>query len=138
MTVEASINPLGPSMPLGFTHLINLQELYLNDTFLEYLPANFGRYKHRHPNNVTLTTNSFSPILSFAFINRLARLQIVELRENHLKTLPKSMTRLVELKRLDIGQNDFIEFPEVIGCLPNLTELWCDFNKLVSITEVIE
>lgn len=68
----------------------------------------------------------------------MARLQIVELRENHLKTLPKSMTRLIELRRLDIGQNDFIEFPEVIGSLKNLTELWCDFNKLVAISEVRE
>lgn len=46
------------------------------------------------------------------------------------------MARLVELKRLDIGQNDFIEFPEVIGSLSSLAELWCDFNKLVSISEV--
>lgn len=42
--VEASINPLGPRLPEGFTQLINLEELYLNDTFLEFLPANFGRY----------------------------------------------------------------------------------------------
>lgn len=41
--IEASVNPLGPRLPDGFTQLINLQELYLNDTFLEYLPANFGR-----------------------------------------------------------------------------------------------
>lgn len=41
--VEASINPLGPRLPEALTKLINLQELYLNDVFLEYLPANFGR-----------------------------------------------------------------------------------------------
>ena len=46
------------------------------------------------------------------------------------------MTRLIELRRLDIGQNDFIELPEVIGSFRNLTELWCDFNKLVTIPEV--
>lgn len=41
--VEASINPLGPKLPDSLTQLINLQELYLNDSFLEYLPANFGK-----------------------------------------------------------------------------------------------
>lgn len=43
MIVEASINPLGPRLPDALTQLINLQELYLNDAFLEYLPANFGK-----------------------------------------------------------------------------------------------
>ena len=58
-SVDVSVNPLGQSerncdqyfmivvktgrLPDGFTQLINLNELYLNDTFLEYLPANFGR-----------------------------------------------------------------------------------------------
>ena len=27
----------------GLTMLINLKELYLNDTLLEFLPGNFGR-----------------------------------------------------------------------------------------------
>ena len=40
--VEASVNPLG-KLPDGFTQLLSLTQLYLNDTFLEYLPANFGR-----------------------------------------------------------------------------------------------
>lgn len=40
--VEASVNPVG-KLPEGFTQLINIQQLYLNDTFLEFLPANFGR-----------------------------------------------------------------------------------------------
>lgn len=47
------------------------------------------------------------------------------------------MVRLVELRRLDLGQNDFIEFPEVIGAFRNLTELWFDFNRLIDIPETI-
>jgi hypothetical protein len=31
-------------LPDGFTQLLNLTQLYLNDTFLDYLPGNFGRY----------------------------------------------------------------------------------------------
>jgi hypothetical protein len=37
------------------------------------------------------------------------KLRILEIRENHLKTLPKSFGRLVELERLDIGNNEFTE-----------------------------
>ena len=37
----------GPLLPIlytsGCTQLVSLSELYLNDVFLEYLPANFGR-----------------------------------------------------------------------------------------------
>lgn len=62
--------------------MLGLTELYLNDTYLEFLPANFGR---------------------------LVNLRILELRENALITLPKSMNRLESLTRLDIGQNEFTE-----------------------------
>lgn len=41
-SIDLSVNPLG-KFPDGLTQLINLQELYLNDIFLEFLPANFGR-----------------------------------------------------------------------------------------------
>lgn len=71
------------SLPEGFITLINLTELYLNDTFLEYLPGSFGR---------------------------LSKLKILEIRENRLKTLPKSLDNLVNLERLDIGTNEFEVF----------------------------
>ncbi|NWH38969.1 LRRC7 protein, partial [Chloropsis hardwickii] len=40
--IEASVNPVS-KLPDGFTQLLNLTQLYLNDAFLEFLPANFGR-----------------------------------------------------------------------------------------------
>lgn len=55
----------------------------MNDTFLEYLPGSFGR---------------------------LSKLKILEIRENRLKTLPKSLDNLVNLERLDIGTNEFDVF----------------------------
>lgn len=30
-------------LPEGFTQLLSLTQLYLNDAFLEFLPASFGR-----------------------------------------------------------------------------------------------
>lgn len=94
-------------LPDAITSLIGLEELYLNDTFIEYLPANFGR---------------------------LVNLRILELRDNNLVTLPKSISRLLQLRRIDIGNNEFKELPEVIGNLVNLTELWCDGNRIRRIT----
>lgn len=90
-------------LPDAITSLIGLEELFLNDTFLEFLPANFGR---------------------------LTNLRILELRDNNLITLPKSMSRLQQLRRIDIGNNEFQELPEIIGNLVNLTELWCDGNRI--------
>lgn len=104
--LDLSVNSL-EKLPDAITSLIGLEELYLNDTFIEYLPANFGR---------------------------LINLRILELRDNNLVTLPKSMSRLQLLRRIDIGNNEFKELPEVIGNLISLTELWCDENRIRRIT----
>lgn len=104
--LDLSVNNL-EKLPDAITSLIGLAELYLNDTFLDFLPANFGR---------------------------LINLRILELRDNNLITLPKSMSRLQQLRRIDIGNNEFKELPEVIGSLVNLTELWCDGNRIRRIT----
>ena len=44
---------------------------------------------------------------------RLVKLKILEIRENHLKTLPKSFGRLAELERLDIGNNEFTDLVSI-------------------------
>jgi Leucine-rich repeat (LRR) protein len=97
-------------LPEGATKLLSLESLNLSDTFLEFLPANFGR---------------------------LTKLRLLELRENQLATLPKSMARLTALKRLDMGQNDLCDLPEVVGSIPSLTELWVDGNKLDVLPEFL-
>lgn len=79
--MNISLNPI-EKIGDPITSMLGLTELYLNDTYLEFLPANFGR---------------------------LVNLRILELRENALITLPKSMNRLESLTRLDIGQNEFTE-----------------------------
>ena len=57
---------------------MNLQELYMNDCFFDYLPASFGR---------------------------MSELRVLELRDNQLQILPKSIRRLSNLSRLDLGGN---------------------------------
>lgn len=90
--------------------MLALEEFYLSDTFLEFLPANFGR---------------------------LTKLRVLELRENQLATLPKSMSRLTSLRRLDLGHNDLCDLPDVVGAIPSLVELWLDGNKLDVLPECI-
>lgn len=94
-------------LPDVITKLIHLEELYLNDSYLDFLPARFGG---------------------------LTNLRILEVRHNKLITLPKSMARLTSLTRIDIGSNDFRELPEVIGCMINLKELLIDGNKISRIS----
>ncbi|XP_032865069.1 erbin isoform X2 [Tyto alba] len=84
--VEASVNPIS-KLPDGFSQLLNLTQLYLNDAFLEFLPANFGR----------------------------------------------TMSRLTQLERLDLGSNEFTEVPEVLEQLSGLKEFWMDGNRLTLI-----
>jgi hypothetical protein len=103
MPLTAFVSCATGKLPEGATKLVALEELYLNDTFLEFLPANFGR---------------------------LTKLRLLELRENQLATLPKSMARLTALTRLDLGQNDVTDLPEVVPSIPSLTELWLDGNRL--------
>lgn len=69
-------------VPECLASLMNLQQLYLNDTFIDFLPANFGR---------------------------LQNLKILELRDNMLNKLPKSLRRLNQLQRLDLSNNELTE-----------------------------
>ena len=68
--------------------LLNLTHVFLNDTFLDFLPANIGR---------------------------MVKLEILEVRDNHLTMIPKSMNRLQDLKRLDIGSNEFTQLVGFLG-----------------------
>ena len=66
----------------------------------------------------------------FLFSNSLSNLESLELRENLLKDLPESISRLTKLERLDLGDNDIVTLPAHLGYLPALQELWLDHNQL--------
>ena len=46
----------------------------------------------------------------------LSNLVSLELRENILKTLPQSISFLVNLERLDLGANELTELVSTIAC----------------------
>lgn len=57
-------------------------------------------------------------------------MESLELRENLLKDLPESISRLTKLERLDLGDNDIVTLQSHLGYLPSLQELWLDHNQL--------
>jgi Leucine-rich repeat (LRR) protein len=56
----------------------------------------------------------------FSSVLRLSNLKVLEVRENRLKTLPKSLCRLTALERLDVGTNLLEIF---VSCRCNRIEL---------------
>ncbi|KAJ8306778.1 hypothetical protein KUTeg_015669 [Tegillarca granosa] len=111
------------SIPPAIASLINLEEF---DLSVIDMPENIKCCKY-----LRVVDASVNPL------GKLSKLKILEIRENHLKTLPKSFSRLTELERLDIGHNEFGELPDVIGNLSSLLELWCDHNQITKITPTI-
>lgn len=80
--LNLSANPL-IQFPISLTQIVSLIELCLNDTQLEFIPANIGR---------------------------LVNLKVLEFRNNKISKIPKAISHLNQLYRLDIGQNEFINF----------------------------
>lgn len=54
----------------------------------------------------------------------------LDLRENHLFFVPKTICRLKNLKTLLLDKNEFKRLPPAIGCLPKLKNLSISCNKL--------
>ncbi|XP_053445591.1 erbin isoform X3 [Nycticebus coucang] len=110
------------TLPASIANLINLRELDVSKNGIQEFPENIKNCKV-----LTIVEASVNPI------SKLTKLQILELRENQLKMLPKTMNRLTQLERLDLGSNEFTEVPEVLEQLSGLKEFWMDGNRLTFI-----
>ncbi|KAL7376320.1 hypothetical protein ABVT39_005408 [Epinephelus coioides] len=106
-------------LPAAIANLINLRELDVSKNSIQEFPENIKNCKV-----LAVVEASVNPI------SKLTKLQILELRENQLKMLPKSMQKLTQLERLDLGSNEFTEVPEVLEQLTGIKELWMDGNRL--------
>uniref|UniRef100_A0A8D1TNC8 Erbb2 interacting protein n=1 Tax=Sus scrofa TaxID=9823 RepID=A0A8D1TNC8_PIG len=140
------------TLPASIANLINLRELDVSKNGIQEFPENIKNCKV-----LTVVEASVNPIsncfktledgidllnssslswmldLFYFLFCRLTKLQILELRENQLKMLPKTMNRLTQLERLDLGSNEFTEVPEVLEQLSGLKEFWMDGNRLTFI-----
>uniref|UniRef100_A0A672LL79 PDZ domain-containing protein n=1 Tax=Sinocyclocheilus grahami TaxID=75366 RepID=A0A672LL79_SINGR len=108
-------------LPPGIANLINLRELDVS----------------KNSKKSSQFISSFFSFLESSYAIGLTKLQILELRENQLKMLPKSMHKLTQLERLDLGSNEFTEVPEVLEQLTGIRELWMDGNKLTFLPGMI-
>ncbi|GAB1288274.1 Leucine-rich repeat-containing protein 7 [Apodemus speciosus] len=129
--------PENIKLPDGFTQLLNLTQLYLNDAFLEFLPANFGRT--RQIANIGVKRKSLENSTKHLKIPSVPLAQSPETIQWHLQMRRRqqqqelrhqSMHKLAQLERLDLGNNEFSELPEVLDQIQNLRELWMDNNAL--------
>uniref|UniRef100_A0A8C2L139 Leucine rich repeat containing 7 n=1 Tax=Cyprinus carpio TaxID=7962 RepID=A0A8C2L139_CYPCA len=125
--VEASVNPIA-KLPDGFTQLLSLTQLFLNDAFLEYLPANFGRSIHRlsQLERLDLGSNEFSELVR----KILSLLEEFDCSCNELESLPPTIGYLHSLRTFAADENFLTELPREIGNCRNVTVMSLRSNKL--------
>uniref|UniRef100_A0A3B4UQT2 Leucine rich repeat containing 7 n=1 Tax=Seriola dumerili TaxID=41447 RepID=A0A3B4UQT2_SERDU len=133
--VEASVNPI-TKLPDGFTQLLNLTQLFLNDAFLEYLPANFEVLEQIHNlKELWLDNNSLQSIPGS--IGKLRQLRYLDLAKNRIETLDTDISGCEALEDLLLSSNMLQHLPDSIGMLKKLTTLKVDDNQLTSLPNTI-
>uniref|UniRef100_A0A8C9Y9L8 Leucine rich repeat containing 7 n=1 Tax=Sander lucioperca TaxID=283035 RepID=A0A8C9Y9L8_SANLU len=158
--VEASVNPI-TKLPDGFTQLLNLTQLFLNDAFLEYLPANFDGVPISHTfllERLDLGSNEFSEVPEVleqihnlkelwldnnslqcipGAIGKLRQLRYFDLAKNRIETLDTDISGCESLEDLLLSSNMLQQLPDSIGMLKKLTTLKVDDNQLTSLPNTI-
>ncbi|KAF8936980.1 cysteinyl-tRNA synthetase [Dissophora ornata] len=124
--------------------------LYLQSNLLETIPDSFQSLKYLRILNLSSNNFSKAPMVLFEIstleeldmsfnelteipeeIGRLSRLRILLLFGNRIGPfLPKTMTNLTRLSKLDIRQNGILNL-DALNDLPSLEELLVDYNTNV-------
>uniref|UniRef100_A0A3B4ARK6 Leucine-rich repeat-containing protein 7 n=1 Tax=Periophthalmus magnuspinnatus TaxID=409849 RepID=A0A3B4ARK6_9GOBI len=132
--VEASVNPI-TKLPEGFTQLLNLTQLFLNDAFLEYLPANFVLEQIHNLKELWMDNNSLQNIPGS--IGKLRQLRYLDLAKNRIESLDSDISGCETLEDLLLSSNMLQQLPDSIGMLKKLTTLKVDDNQLTSLPNSI-
>uniref|UniRef100_A0A4W5MJ27 Erbb2 interacting protein n=1 Tax=Hucho hucho TaxID=62062 RepID=A0A4W5MJ27_9TELE len=150
--VEASVNPIS-KLPEGFTQLLSLSQLYLNDAFLEFLPASFALislpfcpslWVSRSLSSLFLSIHSFSHChspLSFPLrpypqpevLEQLTGIKELWMDGNRLTFLPGRLGTLKQLSYLDVSKNNLEMVDEQICGCENLQDLLLSNNALTQL-----
>jgi hypothetical protein len=93
--------------------------------------ASFQKLKRIH-----LRANQISWIPSNWF-QRFTLIQVIDLKNNKLTSIPDSIGDLKNLRSLNLGANNIEKLPESIGELTNLSNLYLSWNKLETLPESI-
>uniref|UniRef100_A0A8C1Z7Z3 Leucine-rich repeat-containing protein 7 n=1 Tax=Cyprinus carpio TaxID=7962 RepID=A0A8C1Z7Z3_CYPCA len=131
--VEASVNPIA-KLPDGFTQLLNLTQLFLNDAFLEYLPPEVLEQIHSLK-ELWLDNNSLQTIPGS--IGKLRQLRYLDLAKNRIESLDADISGCESLEDLLLSSNMLQQLPDTIGKLKKLTTLKVDDNQLTSLPNTI-
>uniref|UniRef100_A0A8C8EQW9 PDZ domain-containing protein n=1 Tax=Oncorhynchus tshawytscha TaxID=74940 RepID=A0A8C8EQW9_ONCTS len=149
--VEASVNPIS-KLPEGFTQLLSLSQLYLNDAFLEFLPASFALISllfcpslcvfcspHSFfPSTLCLTVSPNSLSLSCLYPQPEVLEQLTGIKElwmdgNRLTFLPGRLGTLKQLSYLDVSKNNLEMVDEQICGCESLQDLLLSNNALTQL-----
>uniref|UniRef100_A0A671RW93 Leucine-rich repeat-containing protein 7 n=1 Tax=Sinocyclocheilus anshuiensis TaxID=1608454 RepID=A0A671RW93_9TELE len=131
--VEASVNPIA-KLPDGFTQLLNLTQLFLNDAFLEYLPPDVLEQIHSLK-ELWLDNNSLQTIPGS--VGKLRQLRYFDLAKNRIESLDADISGCESLEDLLLSSNMLQQLPDSIGKLKKLTTLKVDDNQLTSLPNTI-
>uniref|UniRef100_A0A8C4X1Y3 Disease resistance R13L4/SHOC-2-like LRR domain-containing protein n=1 Tax=Eptatretus burgeri TaxID=7764 RepID=A0A8C4X1Y3_EPTBU len=158
-TLDASVNPI-IKLPEGLTQLTNLTELYMNDAFLEILPANFGRSMGAltELERLDIGSNEFREwvtlrdfslikwyncrhlhfvVLSLQAVGHLQQLTYLDMSKNQLEHLEPGITGCSNLQDLYLSSNVLQTLPDTLGSLKNLTTFKVDDNQLISLPDTL-
>uniref|UniRef100_M4AIW9 Erbb2 interacting protein n=1 Tax=Xiphophorus maculatus TaxID=8083 RepID=M4AIW9_XIPMA len=148
--VEASVNPIS-KLPEGFTQLMSLTQLYLNDAFLEFLPASFGRsvcfpvYIAEQFPEVLENLNGLKELwmdgnkLTFlpGMLGMLKQLVYLDVSKNNLEMVDEKLSGCENLQDLLLSNNTLTQLPGSIGSFKKLTTLKVDENQLMYLPDSI-
>jgi Leucine-rich repeat (LRR) protein len=108
-------------IPECISELTSLQHLNMNGNGLTSLPSSLGR---SHLRRLEMGLNpELSSARFFELFGQMATLDTLVLYSTGIDTLPPSVGSLTQLSYLDIGANDFHEFPKELRQLKRLKVL---------------
>uniref|UniRef100_A0A8K9V5K9 Leucine rich repeat containing 7 n=1 Tax=Oncorhynchus mykiss TaxID=8022 RepID=A0A8K9V5K9_ONCMY len=139
--VEASVNPIA-KLPDGFTQLLNLTQLFLND-LMEYPalrlwvlgPSPEVLEQIHNLKELWMDNNSLQKIPGC--IGKLRQLRYLDLAKNRIESLDTDISGCECLEDLLLSSNMLQHLPDTIGMLKKLTTLKVDDNQLTSLPNTI-
>jgi len=132
--LDLSSNQL-KSLPDAFGYLVSLKDLNLSENLLTTLPASFAMMSHL--GSLTLASNKFTDLPSIIF--SLSQLDTLNYSYNTVlsEAIPAEITKLAQLRHLDLSGCGIKSVPDCISALANLRVLELFKNQLTQIPPTI-
>jgi len=127
-SLELTSNMMG-ELPVAMGELSHLEVLHLRHNRLTALPSltNCRNLKELH-----LGDNRIKEV-SGEQLEGVATVTTLDLRDNHISTLPQDVIKLQSLERLDLTNNSLSNLPLTLGVLPHLKSVQLEGNPMKSI-----